>query len=83
MENGGNNMEINVRLDKIEQTLERLEAALVGDKYNNNGYKSRIEDVENRLKKLENNARAQLWFFIGAGGLGGAGIVKFIEFLSK
>jgi hypothetical protein len=84
MQNGGNNMEINIRLDKIEQTLERLEAALVGDKFNGQGYKGRLENVEARLSKLENSAAAKLWVFFGAGGIGGAVIVKIIEyFLSK
>ena len=79
METNGNKLEINIRLDKIEQTLERLEAALLGDKYNGDGYIKKIEKLDQRVEKLEKAQSAQLWFFLGAGGLGGAGIVKLIE----
>jgi hypothetical protein len=79
MEQSGNNIQINGRLDKIEQTLERLESALLGDKYNGHGYIKKIDSLSDRVEKLEKAQQAQLWFFLGAGGLGGAGLVKLIE----
>jgi tetrahydromethanopterin S-methyltransferase subunit G len=79
MNQAGNNMEIEKRLDNIEQILERFE-----DKYNgNNGYMQRQDNIEKRVEKLERHHAAQLWFFLGAGGLGGAGIVKLFEHFLK
>jgi tetrahydromethanopterin S-methyltransferase subunit G len=84
MSQAGNNMEIEKRLDNIEQILERFEASFFGDKYNgNNGYMQRQDNIEKRVEKLERHHAAQLWFFLGAGGLGGAGIVKLFEHFLK
>ena len=80
MDNHGNIQQIECRLGKIEQILERFESALFGDKFNgNNGYLQRLESMERRIEKIEKYNSAQMYFFLGAGGLGGAGIVKIIE----
>jgi hypothetical protein len=84
MEQGGNKLEIEKRLDNIEQILERFEASFFGDKYNNNnGFVHRIDNLDKRVEKLEKHHAAQLWFFLGAGGIGGAGIVKLFEHFLK
>jgi tetrahydromethanopterin S-methyltransferase subunit G len=84
MEQDGNQLKIEKRLDNIEQILERFEASLFGDKYNgHNGYMQRQDNIEKRVEKLEKHHAAQLWFFVGAGGLGGAGIVKLFEHFLK
>ena len=80
MQHEGNQLETNSRLDKIEQILERFESALFGDKYNgNNGYMQRMDSMEKRIDRIEKYNAAQMWFFLGAGGLGGAGLVKVFE----
>ena len=83
----GNNMEINNRLDKIEQTLERLEAAILGDKFNDNGYKKRMELAEKRLDKLEDARKREEWittfFKYASGAIVGAAAVKIFEQLIK
>jgi hypothetical protein len=80
MEQHGNNMEIEKRLDKIEQILERFESALFGDKFNgNNGHLQRMDRIENRLDLIEKYNAAQKWFLFGAGATGGAGLVKVLE----
>ena len=80
MEQHGNNIEIEKRLDKIEQILERFESSFFGDKYNgNNGYLQRMDRTESRLDKIEKYNLAQKWFLFGAGVTGGAGLVKVLE----
>ena len=80
MEEIGNHIEIEKRLDKIEQILERFESALFGDKYNgNNGHMQRMDRVECRLDKIEKYNAAQKWFLVGSGVAGGAGLVKVLE----
>ena len=80
MDHDGNIQQIECRLGKIEQILERFESALFGDKFNgNNGYLQRLESMERRIEKVEKYNAAQMWFFIGAGGLGGAGLVKIFD----
>jgi BMFP domain-containing protein YqiC len=81
MNHNGNNMEINERLDKIEQTLERLEAALVGDKFNGSGYKGRLETIEDKVRKLENRQTANSWLETGAKLVVGAAIAGVINYL--
>jgi len=85
MEENGNNMEsnLNVRLDKIEKTLENIQRAILGDEFNGHGIKNKLENLQGRVEKLEKAQQAQLWFFLGAGGLGGAGLVKLIEHFLK
>jgi len=84
MDNGGNNMEsTNKRLDEIEATLKDIRIALLGNQYNGDGIVKKVDTIEKRVEKLERNQAAQLWLTLGTGGLGGAGIVKLIEFLSK
>ncbi len=80
METDGNNS-INQRLEQIEKSLKEISTALLGNEFNKVGYISKVDDLSKRVEKLENNARAQLWFFLGAGGIGGAGLVKLIESL--
>ncbi len=80
MEQSGNNT-INQRLEQIEVLLKEIITALLGDKFNKVGYLDKVDDLTKRVEKLENNQRAQLWFFLGAGGIGGAGLVKLIESL--
>lgn len=87
IESSGNNMEINHRLDKIEQTLERLEAVLTGDKYNPVGYVGRLDNVEKRIEKLEDARREEKWlattFKIASGAIVGAAAVKILEQIIK
>lgn len=85
MEENGNNMEnnLNQRLDKIENTLERIQRAILGDEFDGHGIKSKVEDLQSRVKKLENAQQAQLWFFLGSGFVGGAGLVKVLEHFFK
>ncbi len=78
METTGNNS-INQRLEQIEKSLKEISTALLGNEFNKSGYISKVDDLTKRVEMLERNARAQLWFFLGAGGIGGAGLVKLIE----
>ncbi len=80
METAGNNT-LNGRLDKIEATLSKIETALLGNEFKKSGYLDTVDKLEQRVEKLEKAQQAQLWFFLGAGGIGGAGLVKLIESL--
>jgi hypothetical protein len=74
------NNSINHRLDKIEQTLERLESAFLGDKYTNGrGYISENEELKKRVSQLEKNQSSLKWFMFGSGVTGGAGLIKVLE----
>jgi hypothetical protein len=86
MEVGGN-IHLNTRLDKIEQTLERLEAAILGDKYNRNGHSVRIESLEKEVAELK-KARQQNMFIetfvkLFSGAIIGAVAYKLIEHFTK
>ena len=81
------NNSINHRLDKIEQTLERLESALLGDKYNGRGYKGRLEDAEERLDALEKakdrNSAFETVAKLAIGAAIGGVVLKFLEHFLK
>ena len=77
-ENGNNN--INQRLEEIEKTLQRLESALIGDKYSGGkGYIDKVQDHEKRIEQIEKNQNSLKWFIFGSGVTGGAGLVKLLE----
>lgn len=84
MDQHGNNMEsTNKRLEEIEATLKDIRTALLGNQYNGDGIVKKVDTIEKRVEKLEKYNAAQMWFFLGAGGLGGAGLVKFFEYFLK
>ncbi len=69
------------RLARMENDIADIKTALLGSEFNKSGYISKVDQLTNRVQKLEDNARAQLWFFLGSGAVGGAGAVKLIESL--
>jgi hypothetical protein len=79
MENGGDHT-VNERLEQIEKTLQRLESALIGDKYSGGkGYIDKVQDHEKRIEQIEKNQNSLKWFIFGSGVTGGAGLVKLLE----
>lgn len=45
------------QLDKIEQDVSELKAALMGDKFGNTGYMQRLEEVEEHVTE----AKKRIW----------------------
>jgi hypothetical protein len=58
--------EMNAQMTYCIKAVERIESALVGDKFNGDGLIHRIETIEGKLKKLDK----YLWMIIGMFSLG-------------
>ncbi len=80
---GEGNKELNSRLEEIETSLNEIKTALLGNKFNKDGYISKIDGLDKRVERLEKAQQAQLWFFLGSGMVGGAGLVKVLEHFFK
>lgn len=63
-------IEMNAKLvasvDNVTKSVERLESALLGDKFNNNGIIHRIDTMESKMRKLDK----YLWMLVGMFSLG-------------
>ena len=68
-------MEDDSRMDKMEQQINDIHNALMGDKYGNKGYSHRLTRVEKFMQKLER----MLWMVAG----GAAVISIFINLIWK
>jgi hypothetical protein len=76
-ERGGDGMdEILAHLNKLEDRLERIERALVGDRdMGVPGMVRRLDDVESKVTVFERRMSKIFWICVGAGA-GSAGIAQ-------
>lgn len=58
--------EMNEQLSYCIKAVERIETALVGDKFSSDGIIHRIDTIESKLKKLDK----YMWMLIGMFSLG-------------
>jgi hypothetical protein len=58
--------EMNTQLSYCIKAVDRIEIALVGDKFSNNGIITRMDTIEAKLKKLDK----YMWMLIGMFSLG-------------
>lgn len=59
-------IELNAQMGNCIKAVERIEIALLGDKFNDVGLIKRIDTMENKLKKLDK----YMWMLIGMFSLG-------------
>ena len=76
--------EILAHLSKLEDRLERIENALIGDRdMGVPGMVKRLDDVENKVAIFERRMNKIFWICVGA-GTGSAGIAQVVgELLSR
>ncbi len=59
-------IELNAQMSSCIKAVERIEIALIGDKFGNLGLLHRVDTMESKLKKLDK----YLWMLIGMFSLG-------------
>lgn len=70
---------LNKRIDDLNKNVEEIRKAILGDDFNENGYKHRLDDLETRVDKIDDFITKWKWILAGAIGLGGYGGLTFIE----
>lgn len=71
---------VNHRLDELYGNVEEIRRAILGDEFNTkNGYKQRLEAVENRLTTVEDFISKWRWIIVGCIGFGGYGSLTFTQ----
>ena len=59
-------IELNAQMSSCIKAVERIEIALIGDKFSSEGIIHRIDVMENKLKKIDK----YMWMLIGMFSLG-------------
>jgi len=59
-------MELNKQMTSCINAVERIEIALLGDKFNDDGVIKRLNTMENKLKQLDK----YMWMLVGMFSLG-------------
>lgn len=70
---------LNKRIDTLSNDVKEIRKAILGDDYNPEGYKKRLDKVESRLDRVEGFITKWKWILVGAIGLGGYGTLTFIQ----
>lgn len=82
----------NKRLKDLEEKVDKILAALVGNDISKNGglvedirdlKRSTIPGIITRLEKLEAIKNKAIWMAVGAGMTGGISLVKIVQWISE
>ncbi|RKD19020.1 hypothetical protein BCY91_14175 [Pelobium manganitolerans] len=77
-------MNLEQKVDDLGKKVDEIYTAIMGSKFHEKGgYKSRLENVENRVEIIEDLINKWKWIAIGFVGLGGYGGLTFIAELVK
>lgn len=70
---------LNAKVDGLSKGVEEIRKAILGDEFNKNGYKHRLDALESKVEKVEDFITKWKWILAGAIGLGGYGSLTFIQ----